>query len=85
MARDVDVDDVDDEVEEGVVDGGGDDVVVGVLEEGVTYDTTTEALCLTVTVTGTEVNTVVSLCTEGEAWAEEGEGDEVGVGCCVED
>lgn len=46
---------------------------------GVTYDTTTEALCLTVTVTGTEVNTVVSLCTEGEAWAEEGEGDEVGV------
>lgn len=35
MARDVDVDvdDVDDEVEEGVVDGGGDDVVVGVLED----------------------------------------------------
>jgi hypothetical protein len=40
---------------------------------------TTEALCLTVTVTGTEVNTVVSLCTGEEAWAEEGEGDEVGV------
>lgn len=33
MARDVEVDDVDNEVEEGVVDSGGDDVVVGVLED----------------------------------------------------
>jgi len=38
---------------------------------------TTEALCLTVTVTETEVRTVVSLWTEEEAGAEEGEGDEV--------
>lgn len=38
---------------------------------------TTEALCLTVTVTGTEVNTVLSLCAEDETGADEGEDDEV--------
>jgi len=38
---------------------------------------TTEALCLTVTVTGTEVKTVLSLWTEEETGANEGEGDEV--------
>jgi hypothetical protein len=38
---------------------------------------TTEALCFTVTVTDTEVSTVVSLCTEEETGTEEGEGDEV--------
>jgi hypothetical protein len=38
---------------------------------------TTEALCFTVTVTDTEVNTVLSLCAEEEAGTEEGEGDEV--------
>lgn len=49
----------------------------------VTYDTTTEALCVSVTVTETELYTVVSDCAEedGGSSEDEEEGDEEEEGC----